>query len=346
MLRRLLSLFVAITLGAIVMCSESSTSEANPCGRAKSNARAVGPGDIEAGITCGPVPSQGPERGSDPPAGDTPCYRSDGKEVACWSGTMWWNAALDQYCNEIHMAPEDPRWDGHRDGLGNPTGTMYHCSYGASHPDDVILWLPTVPTTPRVPGSDPEGAVRTAIATLQLHPPTVGVGAYVYRGYEEWGLGWWVGAPMWLWIDSTDPLQWGVHTLTASIGSASITATIKATQVQFDPGDGGKPVICKTPGTPRPFKRDDPLDRHSPTNCEYVYPHTNVLGDKNSRYEVTAAVTWDVTWSATDGQSGTFTMTMVSAESPSIHVGELRVVRVPDPVPTSRVPTPTPTGGR
>jgi len=70
-------------------------------------------------------------------------------------------------------------------------------------------------------------------------------------------------------------------------------------------------------------------------------PLTNKLGDVNSRYTVTASVTWNVTWSTTDGQYGTFTMDMTSTDNPTIHVGELYVVRVPDPT-----PRPSPTGPR
>jgi len=188
------------------------------------------------------------------------------------------------------------------------------------------VWAATNPSTPAKPGVDPVTLVRTAISSLDLHPPTVGVSAYTYPGYEDWGLSWWVGAPMWLWVDATDTLQWGTHTITANQDSLTVTATITATQVNFDPGDATGPVTCKTPGTPRPWDPNDPLSHHSPTGCEHTYLTTNTLGDTTSRYTVSATVTWTVTWTTNDGQSGNFTTTTTSTTNPAIHVGELRVV--------------------
>jgi hypothetical protein len=45
---------------------------------------------------------------------------------------------------------------------------------------------------------------------------------------------------------------------------------------------------------------------------------------------VSAAVTWRVEWAATDGQYGRFDMVVESVDNPSIHVGELRAVIVPN----------------
>ena len=182
--------------------------------------------------------------------------------------------------------------------------------------------------TPAVPGTDPQTLVRTAVASLGLHPPEVGVGAYVYPKYEDWGLSWWVGAPLWLWTNTDDDLQWGTHTLTATDGGLSVTATVTSTTISFNPGNGDSPVTCGTPGTPRPWNPNDLLSHHSPSGCEYTYLHTNTLGDKNSRFTVTATVTWTVAWSSSDGQHGTFTTTTTSTDNPAIHIGELRTVLV------------------
>jgi hypothetical protein len=71
-----------------------------------------------------------------------------------------------------------------------------------------------------------------------LKPPTVGVGAFVYDRYEEWGLSWWVGAPMWLWVDDRDDLQWGTHEISGEDAGLSVSASVRATSVSFDPGNG------------------------------------------------------------------------------------------------------------
>ncbi|MCL2483429.1 MAG: hypothetical protein FWF43_08485 [Propionibacteriaceae bacterium] len=199
-------------------------------------------------------------------------------------------------------------------------------SYGKEATTEAPYWSETGPVTPARPGTDPVAVVRSSVASLGLHPPTVGVGAYVYPGYEDWGLSWWVGAPLWLWVDATDPLQWGTHTVTATQDGLTVTATVTASRVKFDPGDDAEPVTCATPGTPRPWNPNDPLSHHSPTGCEYTYLTTNQLGDKTSRFSVSATVTWTVNWTTTDGQAGTFTTDMSSAATPAIHIGELRVV--------------------
>jgi hypothetical protein len=220
--------------------------------------------------------------------------------------------------------PHDPMTD---------TYVYYHCHDGTK---DTYFWEKAPVPTPPKDGTNPEALVRTAIVSLGLHPPTVGVGAFVYPGYQEWGLTWWVGAPLWLWVDATDPLQWGTHTVTADDQGLSVTATITTTRVTFDPGDGSDPVTCWNPGTTRAWRPRELMSKHSPAECEYVYLHTNTLGDVASRYEVTATTTWVVTWSSTDGQYGEFSLDIPSIGSASIHVGEIRVVTVPNAEPTGR----------
>jgi hypothetical protein len=180
-----------------------------------------------------------------------------------------------------------------------------------------------------------------SVQSLQLHRPVVGVGAYVYPDEPWWGLTWWVGAPMWLWIDSKDPLQWGTHTLNPSAGGLSLDVTITAKQVRYDPGDGSRPVVCNNAGTPRPWAPDDLMRQDSPTWCQHKYLKTSELGNVDSRYVISATVVWDVVWSASDGDYGRFTVEMTSVDDPSVHVGELVAVIVPDP--RRQKPTSTPT---
>ncbi|MCL2470404.1 MAG: hypothetical protein FWF25_01490 [Propionibacteriaceae bacterium] len=228
----------------------------------------------------------------------------------------------------MNLPADSPLWEGHRDGSGNPTGTYYGCGNSDTQclAGTVYYWQDVAASTPAKPGVDPVTVVRSAVSSLGLHAPTVGVGAYVYPGYQQWGLSWWVGAPMWLWVDSTDALQWGTQSVSASADGVTVTATVTATSVSFDPGDGSEPVTCATPGTVRPWDPEDPLSHHSPTGCEYTYLQTNTLGDVGSRFVVSATVTWTVVWSSTDGQHGTFTTNIASTDNPSIHVGDISVV--------------------
>ena len=133
---------------------------------------------------------------------------------------------------------------------------------------------------------------------------------------------------MWLWVNANDPLTWGTHTISASEGGTSITATVTAVKVEFDPGDNLGVITCKTPGTSRPWNPNELMDKHSPSKCEHTYLKTNTLGEVHSRYEVNASVYWEVTWSSSLGESGSFTTATISSTPASIHVGEIRIVQV------------------
>lgn len=266
-------------------------------------------------------------------SGATGCFKADGTEIACWNSGYWWSYTFNKYCKVAQIDADDAQWGSHRDGQGNPVGTVYQCLLFADENiynllGYLYLWANDTPVTPEVPGTDPKTLVEQAVISLGLHAPQAGVGAYVYPGYEDWGLSWWVGAPMWLWTDSDDDLQWGTHDLTDSDGGISVSATVTSTSISFDPGNGDSPVVCDSAGTPRPWNPNAPLAQHSPSGCEYTYMTTNTLGDKDSRFVVSATVTWTVTWSSSDGQYGTFTTTTTSADKPAIHVGELRTVLV------------------
>ncbi|MDR2973937.1 MAG: hypothetical protein LBV00_04375, partial [Propionibacteriaceae bacterium] len=279
-------------------------------------------GDITVGVGCetdsaGSSGESGEPEDTDSSSGSSGCYDWDGTEVPCWDGDNFWSSELSAYCHYIDLREDSPLWDAHRDADGVATGVPYQCETGT--PLDqygIVYWEDFLVETPTKPGVDPVTVVESAVASLGLHAPTVGVGAFVYPGYEDWGLTWWVGAPMWLWVDEDDPLQWGSHTISASAQGLTITATATATSVTFDAGDGQAPVTCGTAGTVRPWAPDDLLSHHSPTKCEHTYMAINTLGDKTSRFTVSATVTWEVVWTTTDGQSGALTTQMASVENP------------------------------
>jgi hypothetical protein len=274
------------------------------------------------------TPGTNPDGSTEPGSGG--CFDSTGIEVSCSYGEYWWSPEFDRYCKATNFPPDHPAWNAYRDSAGNPTGSIYQCLITIGGVlKQTFMWSPWSPT-PVIPVVDTETLVRTAVASLGVHPPTIGPGAYIDPGYESWGLSWWIGAPLWLWVDSHDPYQWGTHPLTTSLGGVTATATITAHHTTFDTGDGTPPITCTTPGTPRPWNPDDPLSRHSPSGCEHTYTTTSELGNPASGYTITATTTWVIDWSATNGQSGSFTTTLTNT-SPPIHIGELRVVRVPNP---------------
>ena len=222
-------------------------------------------------------------------------------------------------------------WDGHRDANGNPTGALMMCTR-FSGGWTMVYWVDNLPIFP----TSAYQAALSAVESLQLHRPVVGVGAFTYPGYYEWGLTWWVGSPMWLWIDSTDSLQWGTHTLNPTAGGFSLNITVTASEVRYDPGDGSRAVVCRNPGTPRYWNPKDPISRRSPSGCDHKYLRTNTLGEIDSRYTISATVIWDVNWTASDGDYGHFTVEMSSIDNPSVHIGEMRAVIIPNDAPAGR----------
>jgi len=329
MLKRFAILFSLILIVGFVEFAPA-LSTANGCSVSTMPSGGLEPINVSVSCETTTEGSQESEESGSSSDGSTGCFKNDGTEVDCWFMGFWWSSTFDLYCQVGNYLPDNPLWDKYRDADGNPTGTLYQCLVNLNDLfNTFIRWSSDPPVTPVIPGTDPETLVRQAVVNLGLHPPEAGVSAYIYPGYEDWGLTWWVGAPMWLWTDADDDLQWGTHQLTDTDGGLTVDATVTSTSITFDPGNGDTPVTCDTAGTPRPWNPNAPLAQHSPSGCDYTYMDTNTLGDKNSRFTVTASVTWTVTWSSSDGQYGTFTSTTQSSDNPAIHVGELRTVLVP-----------------
>jgi len=329
-----LSLVTMVTMVALLVGSQVGlVSHADTC---SSSVHWMGHSDtVTVSTTCEDQSGSEESDGSSDDSGPVGCFTWDGTEVSCWEGDKWWHSGFNMYC-ELLTDPISLDQFGVKNQAGEYAGTFYRCNVPGNPGLEMTMWENDRSSTPGRTGSDPKTVVKSAIANLGLHPPVPGVGAYVYPGYYQWGLTWWVGAPMWLWVDTTDDLQWGTHTITATEGGLTITATVTAGKAVFDPGDGGDPVTCNNAGTFRGWDPNDRLSHHSPSGCEYTYLETNKMEDMNSRFEVSATVVWDVEWSTTDGQYGTFTVETHSETTASIHVGELHVRQVPNPVPSPR----------
>jgi hypothetical protein len=287
--------------------------------------------DITVGGTCGGSSGTSSSTGSQS-GGDTSehtnCFDLSGAEIPCWYDDMAWSAQQGAYCKQI-PPPADVALTREGDKGTKQVGYYYRCGVPPNGTIEFFVWQDEPIYTP--PDIDMDAWVRRTVATLHLHPPQVGLSAYVYPGYDQWGLSWWIGAPMWLWVDQSDDLQWGTHTVSATQDDLTVTATVTAVRATYDPGDGSQPVVCGTAGSPRPWNKHDLLKNHSPSGCEYTYLQTNTMGDRDSRFLVTSTVTWTVVWTATNGQAGTYTMDLPSPEPASIHVGEIYVVNGPPP---------------
>ena len=124
------------------------------------------------------------------------------------------------------------------------------------------------------------------------------------------------GVPVWFWAPGIRPISTTATipglsaTLTATPGPLTITTMGAPAYARKDNGTR----LCPDGGTPY-----DP-DRHGPwssSTCSWTY-------NWNHPAEVTAAISWHLTWTATNGQSGTlpnvtrtstFTLTIQQAQA-------------------------------
>lgn len=102
-----------------------------------------------------------------------------------------------------------------------------------------------------------------------------------------------VNLPTWLWVDSWDPVS-----TTASEGGLTVTVTASPVSVTWNMGIG-TPVVCEA-GTPwNPSLREE--QQSSP--CTFTYTRSS-FDQPDLKYFASATMTWDVIWTASNGESG------------------------------------------
>ncbi|MGH3296244.1 MAG: hypothetical protein ACRDP7_31050 [Trebonia sp.] len=102
--------------------------------------------------------------------------------------------------------------------------------------------------------------------------------------------------PTWLWIN---PAEWVPESKTATVPGESVTATATPVSVTWHPGDGSA-VTCQGAGTPY-TSADNPASV-SP-DCGHTYTSSSA-GQPGGAFQVTATITWDVTWQGAGGAGG------------------------------------------
>lgn len=100
-----------------------------------------------------------------------------------------------------------------------------------------------------------------------------------------------VGVATWFRVDTA----WQTFSATATLGGVSATVTATPTQVVWDPGDGSAPITCDGPGT-----AFDPARPGAVSDCSHIYRRRTASG---AEHALTATITYDVAWTATDGSS-------------------------------------------
>jgi hypothetical protein len=122
-----------------------------------------------------------------------------------------------------------------------------------------------------------------------------------------------VGLPTWLWVDSA---VWsGTYGTSLTLAGVTLTLTARPVTFQFDPGDGHDAVDCGGSGTP--YAPDA-------SGCTYTYTRSSG-GQPDHQFAASVTVVWQVTWTATTGEAGTFPLDARTRTLP-VRVIETQVV--------------------
>ena len=166
------------------------------------------------------------------------------------------------------------------------------------------------------PPVDPRALALQAENSLQLPAPVVHLnpsGASI------------VNLPTWLWIDAS---IWHSQSVSASAGPVSATAVATPVSVSWSMGDGGG-LNCDGPGTP--FLPAQPVSGQS-TGCAYTFARTSA-GEPSSdgnpndgAFDVTATVTWSVSWTAQGAAGGGTLPTLFTSTSTPVRVEQVESI--------------------
>jgi hypothetical protein len=204
---------------------------------------------------------------------------------------------------------------------GGPTpGQWYlmYCNGKAFLPSTGLFWIPysNAPKQATAAPVDPLALAEEAYKTIVLPPPSI---------HTNPSPNTFVNLPTWLWID---PGGWHPLEATASAGAVTATAVATPSSVTWSMGDGST-VVCPGPGTP--YDPDEPSQSQS-TDCSYTYTQSSAdqpSSDGNpddGAYQVSATITWSVTWTATGAPGGGVLPTLQTTSSVPLRVEQIESV--------------------
>jgi hypothetical protein len=160
---------------------------------------------------------------------------------------------------------------------------------------------------------DPVELMR--IATARLDPPSPSISTAPPHSSAFL-----VQTPTWLWLNSS---YWHPYSETASTGRVSATAVATPVHTTWDMGNG-ETVLCDGPGVP--WGPDVPVD----DGCTHTYRHSSAGAPADS-FDLTAAVTFDVSWSSVNaGGMGGSLQSLTRSSVVPIQVGEVQALVVAD----------------
>lgn len=237
-----------------------------------------------------------------------------GHRVPCTSKDGYWSNAYNCYIQPMKppLPPaNDPAWQGHRPG----DGAIYQC-YEPQTSMVMLIWLANPPPPPGL-AVTPEQVAQMAIKRMNMRAVTVGLApSPVEENPKSMGV---IGLPVWMWVKDPTSATYGPLTASASAGGITVTAKAVVERVEWNLGDGSRPVDCGA-GTEYVGQMDG--TRPSP-DCGYTYTKTS-WNQPHHEYTVTARAFWRVDWAGA-GQSGTIRLPALVSR---VHIkeGELQVL--------------------
>jgi hypothetical protein len=198
---------------------------------------------------------------------------------------------------------------GNGGAVGVPqVGTVYDLECrdgsGAIVYQQLVLYNPTAP-----PPVDGATLARQARKTLLLFFPSV----QTSPPYDRDQL---VQVPTWLWV-TTD--SWQPRSASAAVPGLSARVTATPERIEWSMGDGGTEV-CDGPG--KAYDTTKP-DGSQATDCSHTFTRAST-NQPYGTFQATATMWWRVTWTASDGSSGSlpdvyrftdFTLRVVQAQA-------------------------------
>jgi hypothetical protein len=133
-----------------------------------------------------------------------------------------------------------------------------------------------------------------------------------------------VNANTWFWID---PGTFQPVSKTVTAGAVWGKATATPVSLGFTPGDGSHSVSCPGPGSPWKANDQTWLAPVNPQGCSYRYLQSSLGVGGDDQVTATYTITWNVTWTGSDGTGGAFN-NMQSQTTSRFGVAEVQTVVV------------------
>jgi len=253
-------------------------------------------GTISVGVSAGSSSGDSPGAASGTDASDN----SNGNAPVCTSTVLTLN-------NDLGPPP----------GVTTP-GSWYTitCSDASGGNTTENLWISAGSPPPSMPAVSPrsvalqaENSLRLPTPSLSFNPPDGAV----------------VNLPTWLWVDGA---IWHPHSVSATVGSVTATATANPVSVTWNMGDGGS-TACQGPGSA--YQTDLPSSGQV-TGCSYTYGDTSAGqpsadGDPDQGvFTVSATVAWEVSWTAQGTAGGGALPGLFTSSQAQLRVGQVESV--------------------